>query len=606
MDPRIREDDTFSLPMTPLSPPQASPVLALSLVQAMEKATLLQQSNQLTAAAGVYREWLLIPRDPSQAGVAWFNLGVLLRQLGDLPGCMAAYQQAMALQPRLYQAAVNLGLAQEAVGQGAQALAVWQQALQPLEAQTLLLNHTGRLLEAAKQFPQAEQALFRSLASQADQPDVVQHYIGLRRKQCKWPAVPEWLTEALHPANPRLDCGPFMGLAELTDPAEQAVAVGRFVQRKVIPPQPRMAPVKPYGHSRLRVGYFSGDFKMHAVSILTAELFELHDRSRVEVLGLDFSIEDGSPMRQRVLKAFDRHVPLQGLSDEAAARAIREAEVDVLIDLTGMTSGARPGVLRHKPAPVQVVYLGYMATTALPEMDYVLVDKVLFPDELRPHFVEKPLYLPRCYQVNDRQRPVAATPTRADCGLPPDAFVFCCFNNAFKLSPEVLQVWARILKRVPGAVLWLLEDNVWASERVRTYMQSQGVEAQRIVFAPRKPPHEHVARNACADLFLDSPPCGAGVTASEAMRAGLPLLTLPGRTLVSRVAASVLHGAGLPDLVVDDWAAYEEKAVALASQPGAIAAVKSRMRPDCELFDTPGFVRDLEDVLMGLCERHEG
>lgn len=592
--------------MTLKAVPESSPVVALTLVQAMEKSILLQQTGQWVAAAGIYREWLLVPRDAAQAGAAWFNLGVLLRQLGDLPGCMLAYQQAMAFAPRLYQAAVNLGLAHEALGQRTQALALWQQALPPPEGQALLLNHAGRVLEAGKLFAQAEQALFKSLAHQPNQPDVVQHYIGLRRKQCKWPAVPEWLIEAQHPANPRLDCGPFMGLAELHDPAEQAEAVRRFVQRKVIPPQPRLAPEQPYGHSRLRVGYFSGDFKMHAVSILTAELFELHDRSRVEVLGLDFSIEDGSPMRQRVLKAFDRHVPLQGLSDEAAARAIREAEVDVLIDLTGMTAGARPGVLRYKPAPVQVVYLGYMATTGLPEVDYVLVDKVLFPDELRPHFVEKPLYLPRCYQVNDRQRPVAATPTRAECGLPPDAFVFCCFNNAFKLSPEVLQVWARILKRVPSSVLWLLEDNVGASERVLAYMQGQGVAAQRIVFAPRKPPQEHVARNACADLFLDSPPCGAGVTASEAMRAGLPLLTLTGRTLVSRVAASVLHGAGLPDLVVDNWAAYEEKAVALALQPGAIAAVKTRMRPDCELFDTPGFVRDLEGVLMGLCERHEG
>lgn len=572
--------------------------LSVTLAQVIEKSTSLQQSGKIADAAEVYRQWLLSPRSAEQAGVVWFNMAILLRQMADLPGCIKAYRQAIALAPMLYQAAVNLGLALEATGHSEEALAVWQKGLQTTEAQTLLLNHTGRLLEAQKKYPQAERALFKSLVANPDQPDAIQHLIGLRRRQCKWPAVPEWLLDVSSDPKPHLNCGTFMGLAELADPAEQAQAVQRFVERRIIGTQTRLAPLSSYGHSRLRVGYFSGDFKMHAVSILTAELFELHDRSRVEVVGLDYSADDGSPMRKRVLKAFDRHVPLQGLSDEAAAQAIRAAEVDVLVDLTGMTAGARPNILRYKPAPVQVVYLGYMATTGLPEMDYVLVDKFLFPETLRPHFVEKPLYLPRCYQVNDRQRPVGATPSRADCGLPEDKFVFCCFNNSFKLSAEVLQAWSRILLRAQNSVLWLLEDNEFASKRVVQFLQSQGVDSQRIIFAPRMEPHDHVARNRCADLFLDSPPCGAGVTASEAIRAGLPLITLPGSTLVSRVAGSVLHGAGMQDLIMGNWVEYENMAVKLATERGAIEAIKARIQPDCQLFDTPGFVRDLENVLM--------
>jgi predicted O-linked N-acetylglucosamine transferase (SPINDLY family) len=569
-----------------------------TLAHVIERAETFSKKGKLEEAVVIYRQWLGKQQLAEHASFAWYNLAVLLRQMADIPGCIKAYRKAIELGPNLYQASVNLGLALEVTGQSAEALQVWQKALQATEAQNLLLNHMGRLLEEKRQYPQAELALFKSLVANPDQSDVIQHYIGLRRKQCKWPSVPDWLIELSNDPTPQLDCGTLMGLAELADPAEQALAVQRYVDRKMISTQIRLSPTSSYGHARLRVGYFSGDFKMHAVSILTAELFELHDRSRFEVVGLDYAEDDGSPMRQRVLNSFDLHVPLQGLSDKEAAHAIRAAEVDILLDLTGLTGVSRSNILRYKPAPVQLIYLGYMATTCLPEIDYVLVDKFLFPDSLRPHFVEKPLYLPRCYQVNDRQREMGPKPSRMDCDLPEDKFVFCCFNNSFKLSPDVLKAWARILIRAHNSVLWLLEDNEFASERITKFMQSQGVEPQRIIFAPRVQPHEHLARNQCADLFLDSPPCGAGVTASEAIRAGLPLLTLPGPTLVSRVAGSLLHGANLPDLIMEDWLSYENMAVKLATESGAIDALKARIKTDCEIFDTPSFVRDLENLLL--------
>lgn len=576
-------------------------VSGLTLVQAMEQATALQQGQQLASAAQVYRDWLALPRDDHPAAVAWFNLGVLLRQLNDVSGSLAAYQKASSLQPRLYQASVNWGLALEATGQSAQALAVWQQALTTPEAQTLLLNHMGRLLESQKKYPEAENALLRSLLVNPQQSDVTQHYMGLRRRQCQWPALPH-LPVAQQP-DP-LDIGCFYALSEFEDPALQLQAAQRFVQRKL--PQPRPVPLaqgKRYGHDKLRVGYLSGDFKAHAVSILTAEIFELHNRDKVQVLGLDYSPDDKSPLRERVVKAFDAHVRLQGLTDAAAAALIAQHEVDVLVDLTGLTAGSRFGILMHRPAPVQVSYLGYMGSSGMPEVDYVLADRFVFPPELQKDFTEKPLYLPRTYQVNDRSREIGPTPERQSFGLPDGAVVLCSFNNNYKITPEVFAVWLRILQRSPKAVLWLLEDNPWAKASLQTLAKAQGIGPERLLFAGRIAPAHYLARYRCADLFLDTSPYNAGTTASDALWAGLPVLTCPGRSMVSRMAGSLVRAAGLPEMAVDSWAAYEDMAVQLATQPSELIALKARLAQNietCPLFDSPAFVRDLEDVLMGV------
>ncbi len=589
------------------APVQLDPNLPeLTVLQAMEQANALQQSGQPDAAATLYRQWLQTPRDAAHAAVAWFNLGVLLRPLGDLPGAVAAYQKALALQPGLYQAAVNLGLAHEAAGQGAQALAVWQQALSSTEGQTLLLNHIGRLKEGQRQYPEAENALLRSLLVNPQQPDVTQHYMGVRRRQCLWPSLPQLPV----PQQPDpLDVGCFYALAEFEDPALQLQAAQRFVQRKLpttLPPP--LAQGRRYGHDKLRIGYLSGDFKAHAVSILTAEIFELHNRERVQVFGLDYSPEDGSALRQRVLKAFDVHLPLQALSDAEAAALIAQHEIDVLVDLTGLTAGSRFGILTHRPAPVQVSYLGYMGSSGLPGVDYVLADRFVFPPELQPHFSEKPLYLPRTYQVNDRSREIGPTPTRQSMGLPPDAVVLCSFNNNYKITPPVLAVWMRILQRSPKAVLWLLEDNTWARANLQAQATQAGVAPERLYFAGRIPPAQYLARYRCADLFLDTSPYNAGTTASDALWAGLPVLTCPGRSMVSRMAGSLVRAAGLPELAAPSWQAYEDLAVELANQPKKLKTLKTRLakqRDTCALFDSPAFVRDLEDVLMGAAKAVE-
>ena len=578
-------------------PQPRQPSGGLDLTQLVAKANALEQSGQAQQAVALYRQWLAQPNTPAATAVVWFNLGVLLRPLGDLPGCMHAYRQALAHNPNLHQAAVNLGLVLEATGQREQALQTWQHAL-GTQAQTLLLNHTGRVQEALKNYPAAENALLRSLLTDPDQPAVTQHYMGARRRQCLWPTLPP-LPLARQP-DP-LDIGPFYALAEFEDPASQLEAARRFVQRRLSNPLPApLAAGKKYGHQRLRIGYLSGDFRMHAVSFLTAEVFELHNRDRVQVYGLDYSNDDGSDLRKRVLRSFDVHVPLHTLSDAQAAQEIARHEIDVLVDLTGLTQGSRFGILPLRPAPVQVSWLGYMGSSGLPGVDHVLADRFVLPEALQAHFTEKPLYLPQTYQVNDRSRPIGTVPTRASQGLPEGAVVLCSFNNNYKITPEVFAVWMRILRRAPHAVLWLLEDNPCASANLRNHARAAGVAPERLHFAGRVLPPQYLARYRCADLFLDTSPYNAGTTASDALWAGLPVLTCPGRSMVSRMAGSLVRAAGLPELAVENWQAYEDMAVELARNAGQRQQLKARLlaqRETCALFDTPTFVRDLEDVL---------
>ena len=568
----------------------------------IQQAQRLQSAGQTAQAAALYAGWLADHGEQASAAPIHFNLATLL-PASDPAGKQRAYEKAHALNPMLYQAAVNLGLLLENQGQVIQALATWQNALRddlPAEGRCLLLNHLGRLQENRKNFPEAEQHLALSLQLNPRQPDVVQHYIGLRRRQCRWPSTPDWLQQARPGEDVALDIGPFMAMAELPEPERQRQSAQRFIERKLPSHILALPPAPAWSHPRLRIGYFSGDFKHHAVSILMAEVLELHDRQRVQVYGLDYSDTTPTAMRQRVLRAFDHHEPLHALSDAQAAQRIRELEIDVLIDLTGLTAGSRYGVMAYRPAPVQASYLGYMGSSAIPGVDFILADRFLMPPELRPHFTERPIYLPS-YQANDRQRAIGTPPTRAECGLPAQGFVFCAFNNNYKFTPEVWARWMRILQRSPGSVLWVLQDNPQARDNLTAHAQSQGIAAERLVFAGRIAPEKYLARYHCADLFLDTSPYGAGTTASDALWAGLPVLTHPGPSMVSRMAGSLLHAVGLPELVTDSEEAYEDLAVQLATQPERLQALRQKLitqRDTCALFDTPRFVRHLEDALI--------
>ena len=560
--------------------------------------------GQAAAGIGLYRHWLTHTASPLAYAVC-FNLAVSLANEGDDPGAEQLYRQAIELHPGFVEARLNLGTLQERGGRPDEALATWQATLDQvadLPARPALhlqtLNNLGRLLEVRKQFAAAEAMLVHSLEVEPDQPNVLTHYVHLRQKQCEWPVY-----QPLDRVSPEAMLRATSALAMLSassDPALQLAAARRFVEDKVITDVPHLTGAHGYGHRRLRIGYLSSDFCSHAVSILTAELYELHDRSKVEVYAFSWSREDHSPIRARVVKAMDHYIRIAELSDEEAARCIHANEIDILIDLHGLTLNARPNILSWRPAPVQMTYLGFPGTTALPQIDYVLADAFLLPPDVAAHFTEKPLYLPDTFQINDRQRLIGPRPTRASCALPDQAFVFCSFNNNFKFTPEVFAIWMRILDQVPNSVLWLVADNELVRENLWRSAEQAGISRARLIFASRAVPAEYLARYQLADLFLDTFPFNAGTTASDALWAGLPLLTCVGATFASRMAGSLLRAVDLPELITFNFADYEERAVALAADPDRIAAMKHQLdanRLSCALFDSPRFVRNLETVL---------
>ncbi|MGA7965355.1 MAG: hypothetical protein WCB49_05645, partial [Gammaproteobacteria bacterium] len=364
-----------------------------------------------------------------------------------------------------------------------------------------------------------------------------------------------------------------------------------------------------YDHARIRIGYMCGEFRRHASSMLTVELFELHDKGHFELFAFDSGFDDGSEIRQRMNAAFDHFVDIGGLSDAEAAQEINRHEIDILIDLAGYSNMARPGILSRRPAPIQVNYLGFPGTLGADYIDYILADACVIPPEQRECYVENVVYLPDTYQVNDTKRQVAErTPTHAEAGLPETGFVFCCFNNNYKITQDVFDVWMGLLKSVEGSVLWLLEDNADAMRNLRKEAARRGVEPERLVFAPRVDAPEHLARHRLADLFLDTLPYNAHTTASDALWAGLPLLTCLGSTFPGRVAASLLQAAGVPELIAPSLDAYQACALRLAREPDQVASLKAKLaqnRDTCPLFDSRRFTRHMEAAYTTMWQQHQ-
>ncbi|HKU45624.1 MAG TPA: hypothetical protein VJQ58_01995, partial [Burkholderiales bacterium] len=359
---------------------------------------------------------------------------------------------------------------------------------------------------------------------------------------------------------------------------------------------------------KLRVAYVSADYHEHATAVLTAGLFEQHDRAQLEVIGVSCGPDDGSAMRKRLVQAFDRFADVQKTSDAEAVRILRELNVDIAVDLKGHTRGARLKVFAQRPAPLQVSYLGYPGTLGAPFIDYVIADRVVIPEGEERFYSEAVVALPGSYQVNDAKRPIAErTPSRAAMGLPEDAFVFCCFNNNFKITAEVFDAWMRLLKNVPGSVLWLLEDNRESRRNLEQAAAARGVEPARLVFAARMSHWDHLARHRLADLFLDTLPYNAHTTASDALWAGLPLVTCAGTTFAGRVGASLLQAVGLPELVTRNLVEYEALALRLTNRTelNAVRGKLARNRLTEPLFDTARFTRNLESAYRRMWEMHE-
>ncbi len=595
--------------------------LALAKTGEMELTDLMTRAEQLNrnglaeASAQLYESWIASTQSPMRH-VACFNWGTVLGALRRHAEAEQAYLSALKHQPEFLQARLNLAHQLEHLGRPDEALAQWQIVVDrtpdPKGDSMVLhlhaLNNLARLYEQLRRYDHADRCMSASLQVKPTQDDVIQHYVHLRQKMCAWPVYEPVGVLTVN----QLICGT-SALAMLSasdDPALQLLAAKRFVHEKVAKPPAEPLHLRgPKREGRIKIGYLSGDLCLHAVGLLTVELLELHDREKFEVFGFCWSRDDGTPLRARLLAAMDHHIRIGHLDDAAAAQLIAAHGIDVLVDLQGLTSGARPNIVGMRPAPVQVSYLGLPGTSALPGVDWVLADPFVMPPELEPYMTEKPLRVPRCYQVSDRKREVAPLPTRATYGLPEDAFVFCSFNNNFKFTKDVFQSWMRILQSVPNSVLWLLADNEWAHQNMLREADAHGIGRERLILAPRVAPPEYLARFQLADLMLDTFPYNAGTTASDALWMGLPIVTWSGRSYISRMAGSLLSAVGLPDLVTTSLADYERLAVQLGRNPKRVASYKRYLAEQghgSDLFNVPQLVRDIEEQFECVALEHRG
>lgn len=579
----------------------------LEFSKLIDIANQCQEADKTPLAVVLYQTWLSRNASP-YAYAIWFNLGVALNNLGELDGAEQAYLRVLELDPAFPQARLNLGLLHERRGRTDAAVEAWRWVVDQLPRDetnrpfvVMALNNLGRLLESRKMLDAALDYLTQSLQLDPQQPDAIHHWVFLRMKLCRWPVYDP--LPGLTEVQMRAATSALAMLALSDDPADQLQAARQFVDKRTTHGLPQLAPTQGYCHERVRIAYCSSDFCLHPVSLLTVQLFELHDRSRFEVYAFSWSPDDGSPLRERVIRAMDHFIPIHHLSDREAAELIRHHEIDILVDLQGQTAGARVDMLGYRPAPVQITYLGQPATTGLPSIDYVIADEFLILPEMARFYTEKPLYMPDVYQVSDRLRAEAPAPTRASYGLPEDAVVLCSFNNSYKYTPEVFAAWMRILQRVPSAILWLVSEHPSIQGNLREQAQLHGVDPARLLFAERLAPEHYLARFRVVDLFLDTFPFNAGTTANDALWMGCPLLTLSGRSFASRMAGALLTAADLSELITYDLATYESQAVALASDPVRCRALRERLgevRDHGRLFDTPRFVRELESRLLDL------
>ena len=578
--------------------------------QEMDIMALLSTGESLTPAEQIdlYEVWLAHNDTPINYA-AYFNLAVVLDQQKLHGKAEQAYRDSIAVHPDFLQGQFNLGALFERQNRIEDALNQWRSIIANYEYTAisdedkkiyiLALNSLGRVLETERQFKESEQMLKQSLLLSPDQPKVISHWVHLRQKQCEWPVYEPII--GVSKAAMIAGTSALAMLSASNNPQEQLENSQSFVKEKVDLNLPNLVENQaPYQHEKLRIGYLSSDFRTHAVSLLTVELFELHNRDKFEIYGFCFTPPDDSALRERVVNAMDHFISVYEMSDEEAAKCIHANEIDLLVDLQGLTSGVRPNILAYRPAPVQVTYLGFPGTTALPNIDYVIGDEFLIPPELVPYFSETPLYMPHVFQVSDRKRPVGVKPTRESCNLPDDAFVFCSFNNNYKITEDMFACWMRILKRVPESVLWLLADNEWAHDNMVKSALAHGIEKERLIFASRVTPADYLARYRVADVFLDCTPFNGGTTANDALFMGLPILTLSGKTFASRMAGSLLHSLGLNELITYTFEDYEEKAVELAEDRAHVSNLRLSIEArhsTCHLFDMPKQVRDIENLL---------
>ncbi len=533
----------------------------------------LQEQKHYQAAGEYFIRVLQIKPDHTQAHN---NLGGVLQALGRIDEAIASFERALAIDPGLAGAHNNLGL---------------------------LYRKRGKQAEALKHFQQA-------LAINPEFAEASYNYHDVQLNCCYWENYDrhvQHINQAVHTGLGRYL--PFAFLAVAKSPAH-ALTCARLYAAEFYPPA--KIPLwngTIYQHPRIRVAYLSADYHNHATAYLMAGLFEKHDRSRFEITAVSFGPPSEGDMRQRLLQAFERFADVRDFSDHQVAMLLREWEIDIAVDLKGYTTEGRPGILAYRPAPIQINYLGYPGSMGCDYLDYIIADRYVLPDSDRPFYTEKVILMPDTYQVNDDQRRIAEhTPSRGEMNLPETGFIFSCFNNNYKINPPLFDVWMRLLRQTDGSVLWLFQNNPLVAANLRQEAQNRGVDPRRLIFAPAVVLDRHLARIQLADLFLDTLPYNAHTTASDALWAGLPVLTCVGESFPGRVAASLLRAIDLPELITENLADYEALALQLATQPERYRQIREKLaqnRLQTPLFDTDRFRRHLESAYQSIYQRQQ-
>jgi protein O-GlcNAc transferase len=569
------------------------------------RGNVLSAQKRQDAALAAYDRALALDHD--MAG-AWLGRGNVFRELRRPDDAIAAYDEALARDPGLAQAHLGRGNVFSELKRHDEALAAYGDALalEPDIAEAWL--GCGNVLRDKKRHDEALAAYDRALRLSPHLPGVEGARLQAKLRVCNWDDFEAERAHLISSLRQRRVVQPFDFLS-VSSSSEDQYSCARLFSERSWPqadeePEFRARPA----HNRIRVAYLSADFRQHPMSFLMADIFEGHDRSRFDMTAVSIGQDDGSPMRQRLMTSFEHFIDARTWTDGQIVKWLEDSQTDILVDLMGFTKGARTGVVARRPAPIQVNYLGFPGTLGMRQIDYIIADRVVIPDGECEFFSEKIVYLPFTYYPNGRERGEHRDVPRVDAGLPPDAFVFCCFNNSFKILPDIFDAWMRILKQVERSVLWLLEDNEMASANLRKEAVARGVAAERLIFAKRVLPAEHLARHRCADLFLDTLPYNAHTTASDALREGLPVVTCVGQTFAGRVAASLLTALQMPELITGTLQDYENLAIELAQVPEKLAGTKRKLsnnRLATPAFDSELFTRHIEAAYALMYRRHQ-
>jgi protein O-GlcNAc transferase len=560
------------------------------------RGAVLQELGRFEEALSSYDQALASRRDYAETH---YNRAVILHELRRYGEALASYDQALAIRPVHASSLQNRGNTLHALERFEEALESYDKALAIEPDRAGLFNNRGYALQELKRHTEALTSFETALALDSAHPHALGGLADCTLKLCDWGRRDELIAALRRDVSEaRSSVYPFVVLACSDDAALHLIAARQFIRSRI--------PVAPaplwrgdvWRNDRIKVAYLSADFRSHPVAYLIAEVLELHDRSRFEVTGLSLGSDDCSAMRARLVRAFDRFYDVRNTTDRDVALMLNELRTDIVVDLTGYTMGCRPEILASRPAPIAVNYLGYPGTMGADFIDYVIADPIVLPFDRQPCYAERIVHLPDSYQANDCKRAIAArVPSREACGLPASGVVFCCFNSAWKISPAVFDIWMRLLRGVDGSVLWLLHDFDGTEANLCREAAERGIDPTRIVFAARMAPDDHLARHRLADLFLDTLPYNAHTTASDALWAGLPVITCRGESFAGRVAASLLHAAGLGDLVTSSLEEYELLALKLARDGPLRADIQRRLeqnRLQYPLFDSARFCRNIE------------